>query len=58
VKNYDLYRSPSIVRVVKSTRLQRGGHVAGLEKTRNEYRILVRKPQSAHLKAQGGGKIK
>jgi hypothetical protein len=41
----DLYSSPSIIRIIKSRRMRWAGHVAGMEKTRNAYRLLVGKPE-------------
>jgi hypothetical protein len=40
----DLYSSPNIVRVIKSTRIRWAGHVARMGETRAAYRILVGKP--------------
>jgi hypothetical protein len=40
----DLYSSPSIVRIIKSRRMRRAGHMARMEKKRNVYRLLVEKP--------------
>jgi hypothetical protein len=39
----DLYSSPSIIRMIKSTRMRWVGHVAHIGKERNTYRLLVRK---------------
>ena len=39
-----LYRSPNIVRVIKSRRLRWAGHVARMEEDRNSYKILTGKP--------------
>jgi len=41
----DLYRSPSIVRAIKSRRIRWAGHVARLGKRRSVYRVLVGKPE-------------
>ena len=41
----DLYRSPNIVRVIKSRRTRWAGHVACLSEKRGVYRILVGKPE-------------
>jgi hypothetical protein len=40
-----LYLSPSIIGMIKSRRMRLVGHVARMGKKRNEYRILVRKPE-------------
>jgi len=37
--------SPNIVRVIKSTRMKRMGHVARMEESRSVYRVLVGKPE-------------
>ena len=39
-----LYRSPNIVRVIKSRRLRWAGHVARLEESRSAFKILTGKP--------------
>ena len=39
-----LYRSPNIVRVIKSRRLRWAGHVARMEKGRTAFKILTAKP--------------
>jgi hypothetical protein len=41
---HNLYSSPSIIRMIKSRRMRRAGHVAGIGEKRNAYRILVGKP--------------
>ena len=41
-----LYFSPNIIRNLKSRRLRWTGHVARMEQFRNEYRVLVGKPES------------
>jgi len=41
---HGLYRSPSIVRVIKSTRLRWAGHVARMEGGRSAFTILTVKP--------------
>ena len=38
---YDLCSSPSIIRVIKSVRMRREGHVARMGDRRGAYRILV-----------------
>ena len=42
---YDLYSSPSIVRVMKSRRMRWLGIVARMEAKRGVYRILAGKPE-------------
>jgi len=41
----DLYSSPNIVRVIKSRRMRRAGHVARMGEERGLYRVLVGKPE-------------
>ena len=41
---YRLYRSPNIVRVIKSRRLRWAGHVARMEEGRSAFKILTGKP--------------
>ena len=45
----DLYCSPNIVRVIKSRRMRRVGHVARMGEQRGAYRILVGKPEGKRL---------
>jgi hypothetical protein len=40
---YNLYSSPSIIRIIKSCRMRWEEHVARIGKKTNAYRILVRK---------------
>ena len=40
-----LYSSPNIIRNLKSRRLRWAAHVARMEQSRNEYIILVGKPE-------------
>jgi hypothetical protein len=40
----DLYNSPNIVRVIKSSRMRWAGHVASMGEERRVYRVLVGKP--------------
>ena len=40
-----LYRSPNIVRVIKSRRMRWVGHVARMREWRGIYRVLVGKPE-------------
>jgi hypothetical protein len=42
---HNLYSSPNIVRVIKSTRLRWAGHVARMEKGRGVYRVLAGRPK-------------
>ena len=39
-----MYRSPNIVRVIKSRRLRWAGHVATMEEGRSAFKILTGKP--------------
>ena len=41
----DLYCSPNIVRVIKSSRLRWAGHVARMGEKRGVYRVLLGKPE-------------
>jgi hypothetical protein len=41
---FDLYSSPSIIRIIKSRRMRWAGHVARMGEKRNVYRLLVGKP--------------
>ena len=41
---HSLYRSPKIVRVIKSRRLRGAGHVARMEESRSAFKILTGKP--------------
>jgi hypothetical protein len=45
VELHNLYSSPSIIRIIKSTRMRWGGHVTRMGEKRNAYRILVGKPE-------------
>jgi hypothetical protein len=40
-----LYSSPSIIRIIKLRRMRWAGHVARMGEKRNEYRLLVGKPE-------------
>ena len=44
-----LYRSPNIVRMIKSRRLRWAGHVAKMEKGRSAFKILTGKPTGRDL---------
>jgi len=41
----DLYSPPNIVRVIKSSRMRRAGHVARMGEERGVYRVSVGKPE-------------
>ena len=41
---YNLYRSPSIVRLIKSRRLRWAGHLARMEEGRCAFKILTGNP--------------
>ena len=41
----DLYSSPNIVRVIKSSRVRWAGHVERMGEERGVYRVLVGKPE-------------
>jgi hypothetical protein len=41
---HNLYSSPNIIRIIKSRRMRRAGHVAQMGDKRNVYRLLVGKP--------------
>jgi hypothetical protein len=56
---HDLYSSPNIIRVFRSRRMRWAGHVARLGDNRNEFRVLVGKPQQIiPLGRLGAGKGK
>jgi hypothetical protein len=42
---HNLYSSPSIIRMIKSRRMIRAGHVARIWEKRNAYRILIGNPE-------------
>ena len=46
---HSLYRSPNIVRVIKSRRLRWAGHVARMEEGRSAFKILTGKPRNKCL---------
>ena len=46
---HSLYRSPNIVRVIKSRRLRWAGHVARTEEGRSVFKILTGKPTGKRL---------
>ena len=43
-KLHSLYRSPNIVRGIKSRRLRWAGHVTRIEESRSAFKILTGKP--------------
>jgi hypothetical protein len=43
--SFDLYSSPSIIRIIKSRRKRWAGHVAQMGEKRNTYRLLIGKPE-------------
>jgi hypothetical protein len=42
---HNLYSPPSIIRIIKSMRMNGQGHVARMGEKRNAYRILVGEPE-------------
>jgi hypothetical protein len=42
---HNLYSSPNIIRMIKSRRIKRAGHVARVGDRRDSYRIMVGKPE-------------
>jgi hypothetical protein len=42
---HNLYSSPSIIRIIKSSRMRWAGYVARMGEKRNVYRLLVGKPE-------------
>jgi hypothetical protein len=42
---YNLYSSPSIIRIIKSRRMRWAGHMARMGEKRNVCRLLVEKPE-------------
>ena len=46
---HSLYRSPHIVKVIKSRRLRWAGHVARMEEGRRSFKILTGKPTGKRL---------
>jgi hypothetical protein len=42
---HNLYSSPSIIRIIKSRRMELAGHVARTGEKGNTYRMLLKKPQ-------------
>ena len=48
-KRQSLYRSPNIVRVIKSRRLRWAGHVVRIEESRSDFKISTSKPTGMKL---------
>jgi hypothetical protein len=46
---HDLYSLPSIIRIIKSRRMRRTGHVAQMGEMRNVYSLLEGKPEGKRL---------
>jgi hypothetical protein len=42
---HNLYSSPGIIRMIKSSRVRWAGHVARMGEKKNAYRILAEKPE-------------
>ena len=42
---YNLYSLPNIIRVIKSRRMKRAGHVARMGERKSAYNVLVGKPE-------------
>jgi hypothetical protein len=42
---HNLHGSPDIIRVIKSRRIRREGHITRMGETRNIYKILVERPR-------------
>jgi hypothetical protein len=42
---HNLYSSPIIIRMIKSSRMRWAGHVARIGEKRKAYRILIGKPE-------------
>jgi hypothetical protein len=40
-----LYSSPRLIRIIKSRRMRRAGHVERIGEKRNMHRLLIRKPE-------------
>jgi hypothetical protein len=57
---HDLYSLPSIIRIIKSSRMSWVGHVERMGEKRNVYRLLVGKPEGKRplgRPRRGGGII-
>jgi hypothetical protein len=46
---HNLYSLQSIIRIIKSRRMRWAGYVAGMGEKRNQYRLLVGKPEGKRL---------
>ena len=46
---HTLYRSPNIIRVIKSRIMRWSGHVARMEESRSAFKILTGKPTGKRL---------
>ena len=55
---HSLYRSPNIVRVIKSRRLRWAGHIARKEEGRNAFKILTGKRPLKRSKLRSEGNIR
>jgi hypothetical protein len=42
---HNLYASPNVVRVIKTRRMRRTGHVARMEDTKYAWKVLIGKPE-------------
>ena len=51
-----MYRSPNIVRVIKSRRLRWAGHVFRMEEGRSAFKILTGKPTGKRPSGSPGGR--
>ena len=58
---HSLYRSPNIVRVIKSRRMRWAGNVARMEEDRSAFKIVTSKPTGKRLlgmpKRRRGGEV-
>jgi hypothetical protein len=44
-ERHNLYPSPCVIRMIKSRRIRRAGHIARMGEKWNAYRVLVGKPE-------------
>jgi hypothetical protein len=51
---YDMYCSPNIIWVIKSTRMRSVGHLAHMGQRKDHYRVLVGKPYGQRLREDLG----